>query len=135
MLITAPRESTGPVTLMILPQVHLRTLMTLLPPSSFPPIWQHACKEVTGVGARVTTPPGLAYMTRITAYGLPTTALPVIMNGVEYTPAPMGHSTSNTLLRFNASIIMRVLGLLLLFPNPSNSMHLSLVWFRLINTV
>jgi hypothetical protein len=135
MLITAPCESTGPVTLMILPQVHLRTLMTLLPPSSFPPIWQHACKEVTGVGARVTTLPGLAYRTRTTAYGLPTTALPVIMNGVEYTPAPMGQLHQQYAAEINASVIMRVLGLLLLFPNPSNSMHLSLVWFRLTNTV
>jgi hypothetical protein len=39
--------------------------------------------------ASVTTPPGLAYMTGNTTYGLPATALPVIMNGVVYTPAPM----------------------------------------------
>jgi hypothetical protein len=39
--------------------------------------------------ASVTTPPELAYMTGNTAYGFPATALPVIMNGVVYTPAPM----------------------------------------------
>jgi hypothetical protein len=34
----------------------------------------------------------------------------------------------NTLGRFNASVIVRSLGLLLLFPSPSNSMHLSPAW-------
>jgi hypothetical protein len=128
-------------------------------------------------------------------YGLPTTVLPVVMNGVVYTPAPpigqlhqqyaagsndsviirsqvyasyvfLGPTLSintyqqhqhpsraegssqdsmhygqeidrgwvnfrsNTLGRFNASVIVRSLGLLLLFPSPSNSMNLSPVWSR-----
>jgi hypothetical protein len=44
----------------------------------------------SSAAASVITPPRLAYMTGNTAYGLSTTALPVIMNGVVYTPAPMG---------------------------------------------